>query len=154
WTHFNCRKPPVDEECAVRQNLQLFAASSTEFEKNLGILEVVVIRGSSLHFRSDDLAGLDRYTVVNGYYTNRVDWSHRQIGAANAGWRRGRDSLPAMSDHYGVESVDLGQLLLPVVVFVVAVFLDRTVINAILRDHHKQRGVDGKNPLAQNRALP
>src|SRR3954463_4698080 len=50
-------EPAIDEECAVRQPLQLFTTAAAQLQERFRILEVIMIPLAleHLHFRRDDL---------------------------------------------------------------------------------------------------
>src|SRR4030095_16813979 len=82
-TRLHGREPSIDEECAVRQHLELLTATPSQREKDLRILEIVVIAITVADFRRDDLAGLEWRPIVDSDNADRVRRGDRQVCASD-----------------------------------------------------------------------
>src|SRR5204863_866053 len=124
--NLNCAKPAIDEERAVRQHLQLFAALSSELQERFRILEIIVI--SSIH-RLD--LGSNNFTRANGWPvldTDYTDGIHIRIELRHFVYQRRRRArftrtriadvslempLYARSDNHWIKRAQAKKLRLP-----------------------------------------
>ncbi len=154
-------EPAVEEVGAVREDLQLLAATAAQGEEGLGILEVAVaiilrhdgaigvqLRGMGADLRSDEFAGLELRSVVNGDDAEQV--VGHELGRVHGA---DFDIRGGGADDDGHEAVVLREVILPGHALAGLAAAGGAGMHGAFGDDYEEGGIDGIHAFAEDGAL-